>query len=300
MAMNLRQALLQSTRPEPKRRKLSTGLTLCNLLLSGDCSTGIESGSVVWVSGPSDSGRSTVGLTLLAEASQNADFAGYDLFYNNTEGQQVDLAAYFGTKVAERIRRAGAATHDSFWGYLLLHHRPCVYFLDSLDGLNGTDGWQKNNDKAKAAFDTVRDRDSILIIASQEKNVGEKKVAAGGYAVQFYADYGIKTTRLGLITRVIRGKERAIGINTSLSISKSRHGLQKITTIPAPIFSGSGYDNAESLFMYLRRKGFIKENAGLFEWPLFGLKGRFDGMLQEIRTFEPILSSWLESHFQEI
>ena len=84
--MNLYDAL---NRPylieEETTKKLSTGLTVLNYALSGSYRYGLETGSVVLVSGESNSGRTTFGLTVLAEASINPLFSDYTLYYYDTE-----------------------------------------------------------------------------------------------------------------------------------------------------------------------------------------------------------------------
>lgn len=301
MVLDLRSALLGTHKEQfpQKRRQLSTGLTLLNLLLTGDCSYGIESGSVVWLSGPSDSGRTTVGLTLLAEATQTVDFVNYRLYYNNTEGQDVNIGAYFGNNVAARIRAVQCSDAMAFWEGMRQRGGRSIYFLDSLDGLLN-DTWQINNAYAKDVFDRVRETDSILIIAAQEKLAGDKRVTAGGFAMPFYADYSIKTIHSGSIVRVIRGKERVLGTNTTLSAIKSKIGIKGAVSVPAPIFSGSGYDNAESLFMFLRRKGVITGTNEYYHFSEFGFEGKFSSLLNDIRQFESMIASWVESRVSEL
>ena len=297
MALDLVSALLQPSGGKKSsvfQKPLSTGLSLLNLAVSGDSADGVGSGSVVWVSGPPDSGRSTVGLTLLAEAVQNVGFTDYTLVLNDTEAQNLDLAQYFGKKVAGRVKRSYAISNEVFWQEIKSLKHPFVYLLDSLDGLESHKGWKVNNEEANPVFDYVRKRNSILILTSQEKNIESKKVVAGGFAVPFYADYCLRTTSVGPIVRKIGKKERVLGTNTSITVVKSPAGIGKITVVPAPVFSGSGYDNAESLFMYLRRKNIIEEKAGTYKLSEFGWKGSFDEMIAQIREGESFLSNWIE------
>lgn len=299
MPMNLTSALLQSSVQQPKisRKQLSTGLSLLNLAMSGDWAYGVESGSVIWISGPSGSGRSTVGLTLLAEATQNIRFSDYRLVCNDTEAQNYNIAAYFGIKVAQRVELSKAATNEDFWNEIRSFRQPFIYLLDSVDGLQTADGWKVNNERAKKIFDFVKKMDSIMILTSQEKEVEEKKVAAGGFAIPFYADYCIRTADSGPLSRTIGKKERVVGQNTTLTPIKSAAGLHKIKAVPAPVFSGSGYDNAESLFMFLRRKNEITEVDGQFFFKYFDWKAKFDGMLRNIREYEQVIVSWVGAQY---
>lgn len=281
--MNLLAALLESSTEKKKDPVLSTGLTLLNLSLSGESQAGIESGSVVWISGPSDSGRSTLCLTLLAEASQNTSFANYKLVYDDTECQNLDIDGYFGSRVSHRILRRSSYGEQNFWNELMKIDQPCIYVLDSLDGLSASKtGWRVNNKRAGVVFDHFRKCHSILVLAAQEKCVdGKKKVAAGGFAVQFYADYSIRTVRHGEIYRQIIGKRRFVGTGTEINVVKTRGAGKKIGPVPAPVFTGSGYDNTESILEYLRKNGYVaKRGASYF---LSGIN--MDGTLDQLRAF---------------
>ena len=297
--MNLKAALLGSSLPAARPPVLSTGLTLLNLALSGKSQAGLPTGSVVWVEGPSDSGRSTFCLTLLAEASQDKAFSDYLLVYDDTEGQNLDIAGYFGKKVAKRIVRKSSYGVKNFWDGLLEWESPFVYVLDSLDGLcSARNGWQVNNQRASAAFDAVRKRHSLLILTAQEKCVeGRKKVTAGGFAVRFYADYAIKTACRGEINRQAAGKERIVGTNTEIRVVKSNGGLKKIKTIPAPVFVGCGYDNAESLLMFLLRHKVAKKQGSQYEIPAFGVVGTLEEILVFIRYYETSVIYLVEGKF---
>ena len=132
--MNLLAALSQPSLAPPVGKKLSTGLSILNYALSGDVSYGLDSGSVVMVSGDTNSGRTTFGLTVLAEAAINVLFDQYTLVYFDTEGKAVDVRSYLGSKAADRIYMGAVNSLDAFWKYCSSAVKR-VIVLDSLDGV---------------------------------------------------------------------------------------------------------------------------------------------------------------------
>jgi len=282
--ISLERALLKSNSTQQRyRRGLSSGLTTLNIALSNDKEVGIRSGSVVWISGQSDSGRTVAGLTFLAEAVINPEFNNYGLYYHDTENKRPQIQRLFGGNLPARLFRPGGDwTAAAFWQYVApktglqapadaieegVRHSTNVYVLDTLDGLQGVETWKQNNDYAKEAFDAIRKKDSILIILSQQKAVGDKKVAAGGAAIPFYADYIIHTEYVNEIQRNISGRNRKIGINSLFSILRTPDkSINNAIKIPVPIFSDHGYDNPEALFSYLLHTSRIVQKAGRYSF----------------------------------
>ena len=254
--IELTAALLKKTNPAIKRvyrRPLSTGLSVLNCALTGSCQSGIESGTMVWMSGESDSGRTVAAITLLAEACLNNEFAGYHFYYNDTEGKSPNIARIGGGGLANRVAICKVRNHEQFWEQITggKLKTPFIYVLDSIDGLFGENGTQVNNSRVKGACDYVREHDSILVILSQQKVVASKKVAAGGAALPFYADYILHTEREGQIIKIVRGKNRVVGIMTKFSVIKRKYG-GKFKSIQVPIYDDYGFDNAEAGFVMLQ------------------------------------------------
>lgn len=291
---NIRKALTAPILKQTAQRNvyhLSTGLSLLNYALSGDYSYGIESGSVVTVLGAPGSGRSTVGLTLLAEAVQNSAFSRYRLLYNDTEMQNVDIVQYFGSKTAKRIEKISSGV-GCFWDELPLISEPFIYVLDSLDGVASECAWKLNNERANEAYNSIRQRNSILVIVSQERQVESKKVSAGGFAFSFYADYSLRTERIGDVLRSVNNRNRVVGTNAAIQVLKTKAHFVDFS-IPAPVFVGYGYDNAESLFMFARQKQLVVERNGKFQFSEFGLTGTHKEMLTFFHQYEQLIVRWL-------
>ena len=211
------------------------------------------------------------------------------MVYFDTEGKSIDVANYLGKRAADRIWVGSVGSLESFWEYCA-NAVNRVIVLDSLDGLMDENGWQINNSYAKGVFDCIHRNGSILIIIAQQKFADNKKVTAGGFAPVFYSDFHLRLTFNGDIYETRKGVKVSVGSNTTISPLKSKFPVKRFFDVPAPVIVGSGYDNAESLLMFLRRKGKIKEVDGMFYYPDFGCKGDYKTMLRFCREYENILA----------
>lgn len=273
-------------REEEATKKLSTGLTVLNYALSGSYKYGLETGSVVLVSGENNSGRTTFGLTVLAEASINPLFSDYTLYYYDTEGKTVDIRGFLGNRAGDRIYSQKLSHIDSFWE-LCSRRKRSIIVLDSLDGLMvGGNTWRKNNDCAKGVFDCVRKNNSIVVITLQAKRVNGKIITAGGYAPIFYSDTLVRLSYSGeLLAR--RGKTNmSVGTNTSITPLKSKFENISIIECPAPINVQFGYDNALSMLLYFIKEGIIAEKDGVYSFPVYNIVGDFYVFLKYFRDNE--------------
>lgn len=132
---------------------LSTGSTPLNLALSGHPDRGFAKGKYFWIVGDSSSGKTFLGMTCMAEAAANPDFAGYEFIFDDAEdGALMDLSAYFGPGMVDRLRPPATVdglpvvseTIEDFYFHLdaLLDgvdagkQPPFIYFLDSMDALS--------------------------------------------------------------------------------------------------------------------------------------------------------------------
>lgn len=137
-----------------KEDYLSTGSTLLNLACSGMPDGGLTKGRYFWMVGDSDSGKTFLTLTCFAEAAINPNFDEYDLVFDNAEdGALMDMAHFFGPKMAARIqppsydsegRPVNSRTAEEF--YFSINKRldlveqgklpPFIELLDSMDALS--------------------------------------------------------------------------------------------------------------------------------------------------------------------
>jgi hypothetical protein len=125
---------------------LSTGSTLLNLACTGRTDGGFIKGHYILFVGDSDSGKTFLSLTCLAEATLNRHFKDYRLIYDAPEGGALmDIERFFGKRVADRLEPpAGdrvspihSQTVEDFYYNIddALKRGPFIYVLDSQDCL---------------------------------------------------------------------------------------------------------------------------------------------------------------------
>jgi hypothetical protein len=189
---------------------LSSGSSMLNLACTGKIDGCFLPGHYYFLVGSSDSGKTFLSLTLLAEAANNPEFDDYRFIYDAPEGGALmDIRRFFGVKVAERLESPevdengvgrNSETSEEFYYHVddaLKGKRPCIYILDSQDCLstkaeidkfkktksafrNGTakdqagsygDGKAKSNSaNLRRLMGPLARTGSILIIISQERD----------------------------------------------------------------------------------------------------------------------------------
>lgn len=258
--MNLKDALLQTVPSRQSKTAVSTGLSLLNVALTGSPDCGIEAGSVVWVSGSDCSGRTTLGISLLTEIARDHRFSDYELVYYDDLLRGSLSYGYIDSGYTDRLERRSLDCVESFWDDIDSTDT-AVVILDSMDILMALDtlseeaAWKINNRRVGKAFRHIRDTESILIITCREKKSCGKIVSAGGGAIPSYADYWFRTHNSGPIFQEANGRNRLVGTKSSITVIKSPEGKGGVS-VPAPIYSNSGYDDAESVvkFLWLAKK----------------------------------------------
>lgn len=135
------------------RLKLSSGSTLINLACSGHADWAMVSGAYYWLVGDSSSGKTVLTLGVLAEASINPAFDGFDLIFDNAEdGALMPIEKFYGKRLLDRIQPpskdgdewVNSHTIDEFYYHLddrlkaakKKNGRPFIYLLDSMDSLD--------------------------------------------------------------------------------------------------------------------------------------------------------------------
>jgi len=213
-------------------------------------------------------------------------------------------APVFSTTIEEFFFHAD----DAFMG-----DRPVIYVLDSMDALSSDYEWKKFDERKKAAqggteakgnygdgkakansegirkvLSGLRETGSILIVISQTRdNIGAmpfqpSKTRSGGHALKFYAGLELWASVQATLTRQVKGKKRAIGINAKIRVKKNR--IQgKDRTVEIPILYSVGIDDLGSCVDYLVSEGHWKKNkAGIITAPELELVGRSDSIVHQI------------------
>lgn len=272
---------------------LRSGSTLLDLASSGSIDGAFATGTYVFLVGDSRSGKTFLSLTCLAEASLNPAFDKYRFIHDDVEGGALmDIEKFFGKRVAERLtppqtnaegEPVYSDTVEEFYYNLhdALTEGPCIYVLDSMDGLSSDAEGKKFDEHKKAAREggdtkgdygdgkakvnsrmlrkclkALKKTDSILIIINQTRdNVGggmfePKKIRSGGHALTFYATTELWSSVGTDIKKTVRGKDRVIGVNCRLVIKKNRVSGRK-RDITIPIYYSFGIDDLGSCVDYL-------------------------------------------------
>ncbi len=300
---------------------LSTGSTLLNLACSDKPNGAYMKGHYYFFVGDSQSGKTWLALSSFAEACRCGDFNDYRLIYDNAEdGALMDLARFFGKKVAARLeppaKRKGepvfSDTVESFYYHLhkAMQQGPCFYVLDSMDALQTNDDIEKFEEKKKAweegketsgsygmskakinsthireALRLLRDTGSILIIISQTRdNVGfgfEKKTRAGGHALRFYATLEIWTSVTGKLHKTVRKKKRQLGITAEARVKKNRVS-GKDRSVEIPIYHTYGIDDVGSCIDYLVSEGHWKKSGAKIDAADLELNGSREWLINQV------------------
>lgn len=142
---------------------LSTGSSLLNLACTGRVHGGFPKGRVTLIVGDSDTGKTFISLTCLAEAARDKRFDDYLFIHDDVEGGALmDVEKLFGEKAAERIQAPSydkngnplySETIEDFYDRvdeLLDDGTPFIYVMDSTDGLTSR-AEQKTLKKQKTA-----------------------------------------------------------------------------------------------------------------------------------------------------
>jgi hypothetical protein len=150
---------------------LSSGSSMLNLGCTGKIDGCFIPGHYYFLVGSSDSGKTFLSLTLLAEAAKNPAFDNYRFIYDAPEGGAImDIRRFFGAKVFERLESPevdedgvgrNSETSEEFYYHVddaLKGKRPCIYILDSQDCLSSKAEIDKFK-KTKSAFRRAESKD---------------------------------------------------------------------------------------------------------------------------------------------
>ncbi len=182
----IKRSLTAKKKPVVKTKGLlSLGSTVLNMGCSDSPIGAIPKGNYVLFVGDSSSGKTWLALSCFAEAMISKRFKNYDIVYDNVEnGALMDIAHYFGPRVAEKLQppardRHGDAvfstTVESF--YYHVHDRskkgrPFIYVLDSMDALDSEDADElfeankkasREGAKSKGSYGTKAKRNSEML-----------------------------------------------------------------------------------------------------------------------------------------
>ena len=318
---------------------LSSGSSLLNLACTGDVKKCFLKGHYYYLVGDSQSGKTFLSLTCLAEAAINKSFDKHRFIFDNAEdGALMDIKHFFGSKVAGRIEAPGkkqvfSETIEDFYYHVddaIEDGRPFIYILDSMDSLSSDAEKTKFQDQKKAKrknktitgsmgdgkakknsagirqlIPSLKASGSILIVISQIRdNMGlsfEKKSRSGGHALKFYATLEIWSSCGKKIKKTIKGKPRSIGVNTVLKIKKNRVN-GKDRQVEVPIYHAIGFDDLGGCINYLLDENHWGLSGQTIKAPEFDFEGTKKELIKKIEgeNLENKLQSIVQAVWNEI
>jgi RecA/RadA recombinase len=285
---------------------LSTGLTLLDLAIDG----GLRKGHVYRVAGRSGAGKTFLCRTILAEASINEAFDGYELIYDDVErGALMDTAKFFGQGLVDRLvpparsknkQPIYSKTVGDFYRRIrakLEDGKSLIWICDSLDSLSPDAENNKMSDgKAKAhsqelrkLLDPLEETKSILIMVAQVRvdmrsPYGED-MTAGGRAPEFYSTLDIWLKKIKTLKTVYKGKKYANGIQVIARVKKNRlAGGDK--SIIFPFHPSYGIDDTGACVDFLASAGHWSKSKGTISAPEFGHTGTRTKLIEIIEADE--------------
>jgi hypothetical protein len=321
-------AIEKAMKKKPKKIRplsLSSGSTMLNLAVSGRSTECFRAGHYYLFVGDSDSGKTFLALTSLAEAANNPAFDDYRLIYDAPEGGALmDIERFFGKKVANRLEAPGPNDTHSELAEDFYYHvddavkegKPFIYILDSMDGLSDTqeadafENRKKAHRKGKEATGSfnmgkpklnsmylrrvisgLKKTNSILIIISQTRDAigtfgyGDKKTHAGGKALKFYATLQIWSSIREKIKKTVKGKPRQLGILAKVQVKKNRV-TGRDRTVMVPVHHSHGIDDLGSCIDYLLEEKHWSGTEGKINAIEFDFKGTKDKLIELVEESE--------------
>lgn len=296
---------MKHTSKEPQAQAsdfLSTGSTLLNLACAGRVFGGLRKGHYYFLVGDSDSGKTFLSLTCLAEAAINPAFDEYRFIFDDAEdGALMDKSRFFGRKMQKRLEPPGGTKADpvfsdsveSFYYHLddaVKDGRPFIYILDSQDALSSkaegeTFAKQKSayrkggkakgsygDSKAKAHSSTLRrfihhlrKTGSIIIVIGQAKasfDLFEDQTHSGGRSLKFYATLQAWSAQRGILRKELTNGKKIQQGIIARVRVRKNRMLGRDRTVDMPIYHSYGIDDLESCVDYLVDWGHWKKRKG--------------------------------------
>lgn len=286
---------------------LSTGSTLLNLALTGRWYGGFIKGTYILFVGDTDSGKSFLCMTCLAEASINPDFDDYRFLYINKErGVLMDIEGFFGQAVAERLEMTYCENLEEMYFFLddvLKDKRPFICIVDSIDSMSTEYEGKKFEERKRASrkgtkakgdygdgkaqmhsrnirrvLSGLEKTGSIIVFINQSRDnidagpFSSKDTHSGGRAISFYATMKIWSKKIQTLTREYKDKKRQIGIRSEVKVVRTRSTGQQ-HAVEFPIFHSFGIDDLGGCIDYLIDEKHWSKTSGSIKAPEFDFEG---------------------------
>lgn len=317
-------ALLQKKDRSPIRERdyLSTGSTLLNLACSNLINGGFAKGHYYYFVGDSQSGKTFLALTAVAEACINPHFDEYRIIYDNTEdGALMSIRKFFGSKAAKRLEPPKGTkkepvcseTVDDFYFNLddCLREGPCIYILDSMDALDteedhdhfqerkraarknkeaggsyGTSKAKKNSSDLRKMISLLRKTKSILIV------IGQTRENVGSFSFDKKTRAGGKSLTFYATLEMWSStkekiKKTVLGKQRTIGMTAKVHTKKnringRDRTVFINLYNETGIDDLGSCIAYLIEENHWKGSKVQVNAPEFDFKGKIEDLITQI------------------
>lgn len=311
-----------------KDKLVPTGCGMLDVMASETMHGGWHLGTMVNVIGDITTGKSILAISSLAECALLPRFNNHRLIYDDTENADNlrNMSALFNDKVLRRIGppRPNTETPNSDTVealqanfYAALKEGPCIYVVDSLDGLSAKAEIKRvkkaardhlvGKDPEKGSFKTEKPRvfgemlrvfygelqktDSLLMIISQvRENLDSgpftpKHRRNGGKALDHHCQHILWMMRGKLQARhkrEVRGKDRVIGNPVVARMAKNRLTGHYPRIVSFDIFPSYGVDSLGSMVDWMIEEEFWQQRKQTIVAEGIGFEGSRAKLLQHI------------------
>jgi len=288
---------------------IDTGSTLYNLANSDLPDGGFKMGRISNLIGDSNTGKSVLALTCLAECSYDKRFDKYQLINDDAEfAHNFNVKRMFGKRAKERIRFRSSRTIEEFYNnvIILLRGDPFILVLDSLDFLKGAEEADRAEDRAdgkkisgtygmeraktltemlRIVRDTIATKESFLLVVSQtKKTIGfgsmfTPKYRTGADALKFAS---CQETWLSHI-KEIKGKGQKITIGNMVGLKNTKNKLTgKKRSIIFPVYDQIGVDDIGSMIDFVCEEGLWKPEGQRYNASHFKITGTKEKLIKYV------------------
>lgn len=297
----------------PTTELVPTGSTLLNLACSDNPFGAFALGSLVNIIGDRSSGKTMLGLSVLAEMAWLKRLRKYNLDHDDAEAaNRFNMEHLFGKQAADRINvydPPSQKTQDMMARVIDLLDRdePFCYLLDSFDALTsaeeevyirtmtdlvrqgkkgkGTYGLEKPklaSQLFRVICSKLEESESIMLVISQTRDTISsfsfvEKNRSGGRALEFYSIHEMWLKPI----KTIKRRDRKIGFICRVKVSKNKV-TGKERTVDFPIYFDYGIDDIGSCIDWMVKEKYWPKRGNTITATGLRIKGTRKKLIQLI------------------